>query len=127
MPVPRSNALLFARLHVLAPDARVILIAAVRSTVGVSLVAEAIEGAIQATSQPVRVVDAGGEADPFPGYTIIRGRGILDDAQTLLSSAASDAVLLVAEAGMTMRSDLEAARLQIEAEGGSLVGAVLQP
>jgi uncharacterized NAD-dependent epimerase/dehydratase family protein len=127
MPASLSGALLFARLHVLAPDARVILIASVRSTVGISLVAESIAAAVGAANQPVRLVDAGGEADPFPGYTIIRGRGVLDDPQTVLSSAAADAVLLVAQPGHTIRADLEAARLQIQAEGGSLIGAILQP
>lgn len=127
MPAPIPGALLFARLHVLTPDARVILIASVRSTIGVSLIADSIAAAIQATNQPVRIVDTGGEADLFPGYTVIRGRGILDDAQTVFSSAAADAVLLVAQSGVTVRADLEAARLQIEAEGGSLVGAILQP
>jgi hypothetical protein len=127
MPAPNQGALLFARLHVLAPDARVILIASVRSTVGVSLIADSVAAAIGATNQPVRIVDTGGEAEPFPGYTVVRGRGVLDDAQTVLSSAAADAVLLVVQSGVTVRADLEAARLQIAAEGGSLVGAVLQP
>jgi hypothetical protein len=103
------------------------LIASVRSTVGVSLIADSVAAAIGATNQPVRIVDTGGEAEPFPGYTVVRGRGVLDDAQTVLSSAAADAVLLVVQSGVTVRADLEAARLQIAAEGGSLVGAVLQP
>jgi hypothetical protein len=127
MPEPTSGAMLFARLHVLAPDARVILIAAVRSSLGIAAVADAIGAAVQAVEQPVRVVDVGGEAEPFPGYTIVRGRGILDDPQTVLSSAAADAVVLVAQPGATLRTDLEAARLQIESEGGSLIGAVLTP
>lgn len=127
MPASQSGAILFARLHVLAPAARVILIAPVRSSTPAADVAENIAGAVQATDQPVRLVDVGGEAEPFPGYTIVRGRGILDDPQTVLSSAAADAVVLVAEKEVTTRGDLAAARLQIESEGGSLVGAVLKP
>lgn len=126
MPASRSGAILFARLHVLAPDARVILIAAVRSSTVAADVAETIAGAIQATDQPVRLVDVGGEAEPFPGYTVVRGRGILDDPQTVLSSAAADAVILVAEKEVTTRGDLDAARLQIQSEGGALIGAVLK-
>lgn len=127
MPASLSGAILFARLHVMAPAARVILIASVRSSTPAADVAETIAGAVQAADQPVRLVDVGGEAEPFPGYTIVRGRGILDDPQTVLSSAAADAVVVVAEKDVTTRRDLEAARLQIESEGGSLVGAVLKP
>jgi hypothetical protein len=127
MPITESGAILFARLHVLAPDARVIVVCAARSSLSVSDVADDIAEAVKAAGQPVRRVDAGGEAEEFPGYTIVRARGILDDPQTVLSSAAADAVVLVAQEGVTMRRDLDAARLQIAAEGGSLVGAVLRP
>lgn len=122
-----SGAILFARLHVLAPEARVILIASPRSSLDVAPVVQSIVETLQAADQPVQAVDAGGEAEPFPGYTVIRGRGVLDDAQTVLSSAAADAVVLVAQAEKTDRADLEASRMQIYAEGGSLVGAVLLP
>lgn len=127
MPATLSGAILFARLHVLAPDARVILIASARSATTAADVAQSVAGAVQSANQPVRLVDVGHEAEPFPGYTIVRGRGILDDPQTVLSSAAADAVVLVAETEETLKSDLEAARLQIDSEGGSLIGAVLKP
>lgn len=59
------------------------------------------------------------------GLTVAAAPGILEDPSALFLAAASDAVLMVAEAGRTAREDLKRARLELETAGAHLVGAVL--
>ncbi len=61
-----------------------------------------------------------------PGIvTVAAAPGVLEDPSALFLATAADAVLLVAEAGITARADLRRARLELESAGARLVGAVL--
>jgi hypothetical protein len=61
----------------------------------------------------------------YEGYTVIAGRGVLDHPGTLLAAGAVDGVVLVVRPRKTYRSDLQAARTEVERAGGRVVGAVL--
>jgi hypothetical protein len=63
----------------------------------------------------------------FAGYTVVCGGGILDSAPTLVAASAVDGAVLVARVGRTDRSDLSAARAEIERAGGTILGAILLP
>jgi Mrp family chromosome partitioning ATPase len=71
-------------------------------------------------------VDRARRALSWPaGYTVVAAAGALESPKALILAAAVDAVLLLARPGRTMRTDLVRAREEIEAVGGSVVGAVL--
>ncbi len=62
-----------------------------------------------------------------PGTVVVAAApGVLEDPSALFLAAAADAVLLVVQARRTTRADLTRARVEIEAAGGRLVGAVLR-
>ena len=61
-----------------------------------------------------------------PGHvTVAAAPGVLENPSALFLAGAADAVLMVAQAGRTARSDLKRARLELESAGAHLVGAVL--
>jgi hypothetical protein len=142
----------FARLQLLAPAARSVLVAAPRIGRDVSGVARRLAETITRAGHPVQwldVAEPGAEApqgaeavtvesstllDPGQakkalssdaGYTIICGGGVLDSAPTLTLASAADVVILVARVAHTGRADLSEARAEIERAGGALLGAIL--
>lgn len=145
--------MLFARLQLMAPGARSILLVAPRHEVDVRGTSRQFAAAIAAGGHPVRLIDLAGPdpGDVPPGveeapvtpdmitdpgaaalalragaaYTVISGRGLLEDAPTLLMAAAADAVVVAARAGRSYRADLAEVRLEVERAGGRLIGAIL--
>jgi hypothetical protein len=136
--------MLFARLQLRAPRARILLVAPPRSTTDVSGLAQQLADAIGRAGHAVRLVDLRGQGDTdappgltsidrlrehlksSEGFTIATGSSVLDQPAALLAAAVADGVIVVAVAGKTTRADLEEARHEIERAGGSLLGAVLQ-
>jgi hypothetical protein len=138
-----AAGMLFARLQIRAPQARVLLVAPPRSVGDVSGIANQLVEAIERAGEDARLVDVrseGGVGAPSelpslgrlrerltgaPGFTVALGSGILDDPASLLAAAVADGVVVVALAGRTTRADLAEARQEIERAGGSLLGGAM--
>lgn len=61
----------------------------------------------------------------FDGLTIVSGRGLLDDASTLLAVRAVEGVLVAVWQGRNTRVDLEECAREVREGGGCVVGAAL--
>jgi hypothetical protein len=144
-----AAGMLFAHLQLRAPEARSILLAPPRSGQLTASIGPALSELAHSAGHEVRLVDVANHdaraskaaqldqavlwnrdnlrmaLDGFTGLTIVMGQGILDSPQTVLAAGTVDAVILVARAGKTDRSDLAAAGHEVERAGGRLLGAVL--
>ena len=65
------------------------------------------------------------QLDAFPGFTLVRGSGLLDSADSLILAGAVDGVLLAVRAGSTERADLERVRVEVDRAGGKILAAAL--
>jgi hypothetical protein len=146
--------MVFARLQLLAPSARSLVVAGARSSPDTRAFADRLARTIAEAGHKVRWLDVAGAAASVPvaggieqlpppvaqmgdaqiargvldagdGFTVICGGGVLDSAATLLLTSGADGVILVVRLGKTERSDLAEARAEIDRAGGHLLGAVL--
>lgn len=143
--------MLFARLQLLAPEARIFLLAAADGT-DTGAVAEALAASIERAGLAVRTVGLFGstrEGDKaqtwvlpaearsnltevqkalggFDGYTVAVGGNLLKHGPTLLATRSADGVLLTAARGKTSRTDLSRAKKEVERAGGQVLGVVLK-
>lgn len=127
--------ILFARLQILAPGAFSFVLAPVRSGLDARPSADGLARWLVETGQQAGILDPQDlpadrdrlqeKLSAATGYTIVAGRGILDDAPTLLAAAVADAVVVLVRRGRTSRADLESVRIQLEAAGANLAGAIL--
>lgn len=134
-----ASELLYARLQLVAPGARTVLIAPARSSVRAAQIAQDLLGSAQGAGQSARLVDLGAvpssevstaesarqTLNSFDGLTVVLGGGLLDSPWTLLVAAVVDAVVVVARRGRSSRLDLDQVRREVERAGGKIVGAVL--
>lgn len=144
--------MLLARLDLLQHDLRAVLVAAPRSNVDCLAPARDVARGATRLGRKARLVHLSGgpksSPDPevpeesmrvedirdpekariwieaFDGLSVVVGRGLLDDAATLLSVRCVQGVVVAARVGKTMRSDLREMRIQIEQAGGKVVGAI---
>ncbi|MGH2448461.1 MAG: hypothetical protein ACRDFS_07660 [Chloroflexota bacterium] len=129
-----SARMLFARIQILAREARSIAIVSPRSGVPVASLAGRLASAFREAGQIVAVIHL--ESDVLsasaleemvasqPDSLIVAG-GLLDNPNALLSAAAVDAVILLARREKTRRSDLTTSRMELESVGARLLLAVM--
>jgi hypothetical protein len=146
-------AMLLARVQLIAPDARSILIASIGDA-QTSRISRELAATIHVNGNPVRWLrlaesameesDADGvsrldllEADfrdlsrlrralsPAEGYLVVAGESPLRHPRTLLTSAAVDAVVVACRRQTTSRAELRETRDEIERAGGHLLGSIL--
>lgn len=146
--------MLFARLQLLAPEARTVLLAAPRGSpqsekYGRSLVLAAIAAGSAARllvigPQSEAVVREDDKMIVLPPetlgtpdaarqhiaasngeLTVVAGRGLLDDPSTFIASSVVDAVIVVIERTRDRRVDLSRVREQVGGAGGTIVGSIL--
>lgn len=149
MPAADREALLFARLEVMAPQARRLLIAPSRSSLDVTplarrLVEVATEAGFEARMLDLReghgtkqspevestemAVDAASlrrSLEGQTGYTFLVAGGLLDYPSAVVAAAAADAVILAVQLGKTPRQDLEKCREQLRTSAARLLGSAL--
>lgn len=135
--------MLLARIQVAHPAARILLITSPRTLNQLPTLCREMVAAVERTGGSARLIETTAEAamgtvkdrvesaDTVAGpdvgkeYTIVCAPAILDDARSLLMVPDSDAVVVVARRGRTVREDVERAREQITRAGGSIAGGVL--
>jgi hypothetical protein len=135
------EALLYARLEVMFPAAKAILVADATGDVDCEGVARnltrflcdrgrkarVLEVKSQATGQSGGVEDWRSLFAGFDGYTVVVGEGVLNDPATILAATACDAVVIVCRRGRTARADLERTRSRLDEAGARLAAGFLLP